>query len=128
MHREKQKMLNPLEKPKSPLDLWRMMGQSQTRRVQATGRISDDSLLAVFKDHFTYTFIMGREVASIHFDRGRGEIFFRGRNIRNMELDVKQKQVLNGLKLVLNGDKRGEVFLKDYDATLGRILADNSKG
>lgn len=126
MHREKHMMGSSIEAPKSPLDLWRLMGAGgKAHRVQPAGMPRTDSLLAVFKDHFTYTFILGRDVASIHFDRGRGEIFFRGHNIRNMELDADQRGALKSLKNVLENDKRGEEFLKDYDATLGRFLADN---
>lgn len=130
MQREKGGHNNPnpsqaqnLDQPKSPLDLWRLMGSGgKSKRVEEGAK---DSLLAVFKDRLTYTFIMGREVASIHFDRSRREIFFKGHNIRNLKLEAGQIEVLYSLKEVLRQDKRGEPFLTEYEATLRRILAEN---
>jgi hypothetical protein len=81
-------------------------------------------MLAVYKDRLTYTFIMDHEVASIHYDRHRGEIFFKGHNIRNMELDEEQKQALMDLSHVLEAEARGNEFSADYEATLARLLAD----
>lgn len=120
------KLAGHVESPKSPVDLWRLMG-GKTQRVSGEGKNNNDSLLAVYKDRLTYTFILGREVASIHFDRAKREIFFRGHNIRNIKLDEAQIAALNGFKAVLAGDERGKSFLSDYDATLGDLLADNNK-
>jgi len=112
-----------VEAPKSPLDLWKLMGGKAKRVTE--GKPSPDSLLAVYKQRFTYTFIMGREVASIHFDRAKKEIFFKGHNIRNLKLDEDQIKALKEFKKVLRVDSRGGPFLADYDATLGLVLADN---
>ncbi|MBI4211032.1 MAG: hypothetical protein HY540_00195, partial [Deltaproteobacteria bacterium] len=56
-----------------------------------------DAMLAVFQDRFTYTFLFQHEVSSIHFDRRRGEIFYRGHNIANLVLGDSQKRILQGL-------------------------------
>jgi len=86
-----------------------------------------DTRLAVFKDRLTYTFILDSEVASIHFDRNRGEIFYKGHNIINLELSENQKKVLKSFLMVLEGDAKGKEFLNAYSATLERSLADKQK-
>ncbi|MBI4125344.1 MAG: hypothetical protein HY466_05390 [Deltaproteobacteria bacterium] len=124
MEKNKQPLTPASEISKSPLDLWRLMG-GKSRPVRGETRHPADSLLAVYKERLTYTFIFGREVASIHFDRAKREIFFKGRNIRNLQLSAAQKEVLEGFKRVLGADERAIPFLKAYEATLGSLLADN---
>ena len=113
-----------IESPKSPVDLWKLMG-GKTKRVAPGSKPQNDSMLAVYKNRLTYTFIMGREVASIHFDKAKKEIFFKGHNIRNLSLDEPQRMVLSDFKAVLAADERAKLFLKDYEATLGSLLAEN---
>lgn len=97
----------------------------KTERVTLPGMPAQDSLLAVYKDRLTFTFILGDEVASIHFDRVKNEIYFKGHNIRNFKLTVSQMQALNGLKDILKADEEGKKLLSDYEATLASRLADN---
>lgn len=111
----------------SALDLWRLMG-GQSHRVGEGGGFKPDSMLAVLGDRVTYTFILDDEVASIHFDRQRGEIFFKGHNIRHMELNGHQMEALRHMKAVLSGDDKAKRLLRAYCATLDRFVADNSKG
>lgn len=111
-------------RPRGGFDLWKHIQATRAQKVKGKGQAAADSMLAVYKDCLTYTFILEREVASIHFDRLRGEIFFRGHNLRNMELSETQIQALNDLKTVLAEDNRARPFLSDYNATLGRYLAD----
>ena len=117
-------MVTESPRPREVFELWKHVGATRAKRVGVKGMAGTDSLLAVYKDNLTYTFILDREVASIHFDRMRGEIFFRGHNIRNMELTGRQMQALKDLQLVLAQDERGLPFLSDYKATLGKHLAD----
>lgn len=84
-----------------------------------------DSMLVFFKGKLTYTCIVGQEVASIHFDRDRREIFYRGHNIRNMAVDEPKQKLLKGLIMVLAADEQGRDFVADYAATLQRLLDDN---
>jgi hypothetical protein len=81
-----------------------------------------DSQLISFGDRFTFTFAHGREVGSIHFDRGRGEIFYKGHNVRNMELEEWQMQVLEGLRMALDHDEQGKAYAADYARTLDKII------
>jgi hypothetical protein len=104
-------------------DLVRLMGGA-SRRAGGLKRGLPDSVIAIYRDRLTYTFIMEQEVASIHFDRSRGEIFFRGHNIRHMNLEPAQRKALIALIGVLEEDKEGRSFRDGYSATLDRILAD----
>lgn len=113
-----------LESLKSPLDLWRLMG-GITKPVGGVTRPPHDSLLAVYKERLTYTFILGREVASIHFDRSKNEIFFKGHNIRNFKLNEAQITALRDFKQILADEEKGKEFLGTYEATLESALADN---
>lgn len=117
-------MKKDLPSVSSPLDLWKLIG-GKTQRVTSSGKGPEDSLLAVYKTRVTYTFILGDEVASIHFDQARREIFFKGHNIRNLPLGEPEVQSLWHFKDVLRGDPRGAPFLSDYEATLGASLAEN---
>jgi hypothetical protein len=85
-------------------------------------------MLASYGDRVTYTFIIDDEVASIHFDRTRGEIFFRGHNIRHLELAASQVEALLRLEEVLKADEKARDLFPEYSATLARCLADKYKG
>lgn len=104
-------------------DLVRLMGGA-SRRAGSLKRGLPDSVIAIYRERLTYTFILNQEVASIHFDRSRGEIFFRGHNIRHMELEPAQRKALIALIGVLDEDHEGRAFRDAYSATLDRILAD----
>lgn len=93
-------------------------------RVKTPEGRAADSMLAVYKGRLTYTFIMRKEVASIHFDSDRQEIFFRGHNIKNMDLSHEQIKALEGLKGILADDEQSHEFLVGYCATLDMVLAD----
>jgi len=109
-------------KPSSS-DLVRMMG-GRSRPAGRGRQRGSDSVIAIYKERVTYTFVMGEEVASIHFDSSRGEIFFRGHNIRNMQLNEKQLAALEAMKGVLAADQQGKEDLSAYAATLARLIAD----
>ena len=104
-------------------DLVRLMA-GMSKRAGKMRRGAPDSVIAIYKDRLTYTFIMENEVASIHFDRSRGEIFFRGHNIARMGLGSKERKALIALIGVLEEDEKGREFSAAYSATLDRVLAD----
>ena len=62
--------------------------------------------LVSFGERVTYTFAAGKEVGSIHFDRGRGEIFFKGHNVRNLDLEEWQHQEMEKLRQILAQDEK----------------------
>lgn len=111
------------EKP-SALDVLRRTGPA-SKRLQGIAGMPADSMMAVYKNRLTYTFIVDQEVASIHFDRNRGEIFYRGHNVANMKLTETHIRLLKGFIAILDGDERARPFVTSYAATLGRVLADN---
>ena len=104
-------------------DLVRLMG-GISKRAGKTKKGAPDSVIAIYRERLTYTFIMDDQVASIHFDKSRGEIFFRGRNISHMELEPNQRKALISLIGVLEEDEQGRAFRDSYSATLDRVLAD----
>ena len=104
-------------------DLVRLMG-GISKRAGRLKKGAPDSVIAIYKDRLTYTFIMEDEVASIHFDRSRGEIFFRGHNIARMNLKSDERKALIALIGVLEEDEQGHEFKEAYSATLDRVLAD----
>ncbi len=110
----------------SPLEQIKQTG-GVAHAVKSGQKRSPDSMLAVYRDRLTYTFILDKEVASIHFDRSRREIFFKGHNIANMELSPQQIGALKELQGILAEDEQGKLLFNDYVATLGHLLTDKSK-
>ncbi len=126
MMREKRKGMKLVSREgssqSSTPDLVRLMGGVSKRAGARKG--APDSVIAAYKNRITYTFIMDKEVASIHFDMSRGEIFFRGHNISHMSLSLKQRKALIALIGVLEDDEEGRKFRDAYSATLDSVLAD----
>jgi hypothetical protein len=114
-------------KKPSPLEIMQKTG-GVAHPVRAHEGRSVDSMLAVYHERLTYTFILDKEVASIHYDKAKGEIYFKGHNIRDRELASPELKALKGLPEILMNDEQGKLLYNDYLATLTHILADNSKG
>lgn len=110
------------EAPYSSEKLYRLKGGGYRSSCKDKGLC--DSQLAVSNDRFTYTFVLEGEVASIHFNSSKREIYFKGHHIKNLELTASQRQALKDLKLVINQDKIAQRFYDDYCATLDREIAD----
>jgi hypothetical protein len=108
----------------SPLELLKMHG-GKAHKVRGMAGRGVDSMIAVYKDRFTYTFVLKSEVASIHFDRIRNKIFYSGHNIENMTLSDEQKAELHNIINVLEADAEGRELKSAYLATLGHSRADN---
>ncbi|MBI2091785.1 MAG: hypothetical protein HYT75_02150 [Deltaproteobacteria bacterium] len=121
-------MHNKGHKTPSPLEIMRKTG-GVAHPVKASQKGKPvDSMLAVYHDRLTYTFILDKEVASIHYDRAKGEIFFKGHNICDRELKEHEIKALKSLPEILMNDEQGKLFYNDYLATLSHALADNNKG
>jgi len=110
----------------SPLEMIKKTGAAAHAVKTAAGKAAD-SMLAVYRDRLTYTFILGKEVASIHFDRNRREIFLSGHNILNLALTGEQLKALKNLRGILSEDEQGKLLFNDYVATLDHLLADKYK-
>lgn len=107
----------------TPLDRLRSMS-AVARKVRPRGSKAVDAMLAVYKGRLTYTFIAGHEVASIHFDQTRGEIFYKGHNVRTMPMGDEVRGYLWELAEILAHDEEGAEYSPDYSATLRKVLAD----
>lgn len=108
----------------TPLEIIMSQG-GRAHKVGGMAGREADSMIAVYKDRFTYTFMMSKEVASIHFDKMRRNIYFSGHNIQNMKLTGEQREELYKIINVLESDDEGRELKSDYEATLGTLLADN---
>lgn len=78
--------------------------------------------LISFGDRVTYTFPYGKEIGSIHFDKARREIFFKGHNIRNLDLEERHHQMLETMRKVLQEKEEGKDFAQDYAQTLDKVI------
>ena len=86
-----------------------------------------ESQIITFGDRITYTFTVGKDVGSIHFDMGRGEVFYRGHNVRNLELEHWQMDLLHRFQALLRGDEKYHRFDKAYSQTLEKVLPDQKR-
>lgn len=83
--------------------------------------------LITFGERVTYTFASGREIGSIHYDRLRGEIFYKGHSVRHMELNEGQAQMLEKMRLILQNDPQTRRFAEGYGKTLDKIIVERAK-
>ncbi|QQR79919.1 MAG: hypothetical protein IPJ69_11325 [Deltaproteobacteria bacterium] len=86
-----------------------------------------DSQWVTFGSRVTFTFAFGDDVGSVHFDRSRGEIFFKGHNIRNLELEEWQWQILEKMRNVLTSHPKLRNFINPYSRLLEKIVLEKSK-
>lgn len=107
----------------TPLDRLRSMS-TVARKVQSHKQKAADAMLAVYKGRLTYTFIAGHEVASIHYDQAKSEIFYKGHNIRSLQMADEVRGYLWELAEVLAHDEEGMSYSSDYSATLRKVLTD----
>ncbi|MBI2982429.1 MAG: hypothetical protein HYY44_09125 [Deltaproteobacteria bacterium] len=83
--------------------------------------------LVSFGEKITYTLLHQKEVVSIHFDRGRGEIYYKGHNLKNMEVSTKHLEVLEKLRLLLESSPDGKPFAQHYGQALDKIILQKKK-
>lgn len=107
----------------TPLERLRSMS-TVARKVHPRRQKAVDAMLAVYSGRLTYTFIAGHEVASIHFDKGRGEIFYKGHNVRTLPMGDEVRGYLWELAEILAHDEEGMEYSADYSATLRKTLDD----
>ena len=77
--------------------------------------------LFIDKQRFTYTFLHEGEMASLHYDARRSEIFYKGHNIRNLNLTKLQINMFGKMtELLCNAG--ADVLAKSYQDCLCKIL------
>lgn len=75
-----------------------------------------------FDSHrFTYTFLLQGEASSIHFDAQRGEIFYKGHNLRNMTPSEAQAKTLRRMPSLLAQEGQG-ALAEQYKLCLSKFL------
>lgn len=75
-----------------------------------------------FGERVTYTFAVGKDVASIHYDQARGKIFYKGHNVSNADLKPWLVELLRHFKDVLANSQYDDKFLKGYTTLLEKKL------
>ena len=73
-------------------------------------------------ERLTLTFFLGDQVASIHFDLFRREIFFRGHNVKNMTLNQDQWLALRNFTKLLKQENYSPKMIEAYEETLNQTL------
>jgi hypothetical protein len=89
-------------------------------------RSPHDAHLVSFGQRITYTFAIGKEISSVHYDQGRGKVFLKGHNICNTELAEWQVKILRHFRKVLADSSSADSFLAGYSVLLEKILAERS--
>ncbi|MDX1386957.1 MAG: hypothetical protein R3257_05160 [bacterium] len=72
-------------------------------------------------DRATLTFYQGNQVASIHFDKKRREIFYRGHNVKNMTLTEEQWLALKQFTKYLMDHEADSDMIRTYEECLEQI-------
>ena len=70
----------------------------------------------------TYTFVSNNEVISLHFDRSRQTIFYKGHNINNLSLTPTQISHLELFKKELEKKGDTKIFVDPYKQALEKFL------
>lgn len=86
-------------------------------------RVPQDSHLVSFGNKVTYTFAMGNEAASLHYDQARGEVFYKGHRVRGEDLKPWLNQLLSHFKVVLSSSQYADEFLAGYSSVLAKLQA-----
>lgn len=68
-----------------------------------------------------------KEVGSIHFDKARHEIYYKGHNLKNMEVESEHLKMLEQMRVVLKSDSKGKRFAEAYSQTLDKLILRKKK-
>lgn len=106
--------------------------QTETSAPTASGPTDAGSDPAAFreaklflgKDRATLTFFLEEEVASIHYDMLRDEVFYRGHNIKNMTMDPRLWLALEKFGDFLDDDPRSAGLRRAYRRCLEHLRTD----
>jgi hypothetical protein len=102
-------------------------GTPQGGRVSAADHQAMEALgfrqgqLFTSPERLTLTFFMGDQVASIHFDLFRREIFFKGHNVKNMTLTPDQWLALGNFSKLIKSEGCPPKMVVAYEECLGQI-------
>lgn len=85
-----------------------------------------DEKLFYSDDKVTYTFVSGEEVVSLHFDKVKKTIFYKGHNIANLSLNLRQIHHLEQFRNALEKNPEAVVFAAPYSRTLNAWLKEHA--
>lgn len=103
------------ERPSQHISPWTQYHEERRRRPE-------DSKLVSFGERITYTFAYGSEVASIHYDRGRDKIFYRGHKVGDQAVEPWLSDLLYHFQAVLSKSEYADKFLTGYSELLNKII------
>ena len=81
-----------------------------------------EARLFTTKDRATLTFYLGSEVASIHFDLNRHEIFYKGHNVKNMTLIQEQWLALKKFSEYMSREQVDPAMVSAYEEVLAQVF------
>lgn len=81
-----------------------------------------EARLFLGKDRATLTFYVEQEVASIHYDMIRDEVFYRGHNVKNMTMSQEKWDLLQKFSQYLDHDPRAESLVRSYRTCLEHLM------
>lgn len=81
-----------------------------------------EARLFTTSERATLTFYLGTEVASIHFDKNRMEIFYKGHNVKNMTLNSDQWLALKNFSTFMTREKVNPAMVQAYDEALSQVF------
>ncbi len=116
-----------MEKRENPIE--RVTTSPEAKRVLPSGTPGKPELnyfrearLFLGKGRATLTFYRENEVASIHFDKERREIFYKGHNVNNMTLSEDKWESLQKFADFLPKEAKVEELKKAYLECLGQVM------
>ena len=86
-----------------------------------------DSHLVSFGERVTYTFAVGNEVASIHYDHGRNKLFYKGHRINQDNMERWMLELMKHFKVVLAKSEYSDRFLEGFTALLDKMQGSPTK-
>ncbi len=82
-----------------------------------------EAQLFINQDRATMTFCVNNKVSSIHFDKNKGEIYYKGQSLRHMRINPKQEVYLKKFGDYLKKQNVSKEFLQQYQWALSHYLS-----
>lgn len=86
-----------------------------------------EARLFLSESRATLTFYSNLEVASIHYDMERDEVFYKGHNVKNMTLSESQIEALQKFSDYLSQAPQAKKMRQAYRDCLNRLFPKRSK-
>lgn len=80
-----------------------------------------DGRLFMSRDKVTYTYCTEAEVMVLHFDKSKGELFFKGHHINSLVNDEAMAENVAIFRKALLKEKKAASFLEAFDQAVEQI-------